>query len=120
MTNLSDHTILLVEDEPVVLMDVQQSLEAAGAHVCAAKTVQEALQLLETQPITASVLDFKLHDRTAAGLCHQLTERKIPIVIYSGYPDIARELHKWEVVAKPAHPGELVNRVMKVLVAQAY
>ena len=57
---LNDHTILLVEDEPFIQMDIQECLEAEGARVVAACTVQEALELLDSQPITASILDFKL------------------------------------------------------------
>lgn len=116
---LDDHIILLVEDEPFIQLDVQQGLEAAGARVCAARTVEEALKLLETEPITASILDFKLQGGTADDLCHQLTERKIPFVIYSGYANVEGECSKWEIVAKPADPRELVTRVLSVLVAHA-
>ena len=116
---LSDHTILLVEDEPFIQMDIQECLEAAGAHVVAASTVQEALGLLDSRPITASILDFKLQGGTADDLCHQLTQRKIPFVIYSGYDNVEGECNKWEIVRKPADPHELVTRVLSVLVVSA-
>jgi DNA-binding response OmpR family regulator len=116
---LDDHTILLVEDEPFIQMDVQQWLEATGARVYAAQTVQEALVVLDTKPITLSILDFKLQGGTADDLCHQLTERKIPFVIYSGYTNFEGECSRWEIVAKPAHPRELVNRVLSVLIAHS-
>ena len=116
---LNDHTILLVEDEPFIQMDIQECLEAAGARVVPACTVQEALELLESQPITASILDFKLQGGTADDLCHQLSERKIPFVIYSGYTNVEGECSKWDIVRKPADPRELVTRVLSVLVASA-
>ena len=106
---LNDHTILLVEDEPFIQMDIQQCLEAAGAHVVAACTVQGCSGLLDSQPITASILDFKLQDGTADDLCHLLTQRKIPFVIYSGYTNVEGECSKWKIVRKPADPLELVN-----------
>ena len=119
MDRLDDHIILLVEDEPFILADIQQDLEKAGARVLPATTVQEALSLLGSEVITASILDFKLQGGTADDLCHQLTERKIPFVIDSGYPNVEGECNKWEIVSKPADPRELVTRVLRVLVANA-
>jgi DNA-binding NtrC family response regulator len=116
---LDNQTILLVEDEPFILLDVQQALEEVGARVIPAQTVREALALLDTETITASVLDFKLKGGTADDLCHQLTERKIPFVIYSGYSNVEGECSKWEIVQKPASSRDLVARVLKVLVANA-
>jgi DNA-binding response OmpR family regulator len=116
---LDNHLILLVEDEPFIQMDIQRGLEEAGARVCAAQTVREALALLDIEPITASILDFKLGGGTADDLCHQLTERKIPFVIYSGYTNVEGECSKWDIVQKPADPRELVTRVLRVLVTNA-
>ena len=75
---LDGHTVLLVEDEPFILEDVKTALEEAGGNVIPAQSVREALDLLDVEAITASVLDFKLKGGTADDLCHQLTERKIP------------------------------------------
>ena len=116
---LDDHTILLVEDEPFILIDVQQGLESAGARVITAQTVEEALEVLASHALTASVLDFKLKGGTADDLCHELTARKIPFVIYSGYTNVEGECSKWEIVQKPVDPRELVTRVLKVLVQSA-
>jgi hypothetical protein len=61
----------------------------------------------------------KLQGGTADDLCHQLSERKIPFVIYSGYTNVEGECSKWDIVRKPADPRELVTRVLSVLVASA-
>ncbi len=114
---LDDHIILLVEDEPFILADIQQALENVGARVLPATTVGKALTLLASEAVTASILDYKLQGGTADDLCHQLTERKIPFVIYSGYTNVEGECNKWDIVSKPADPRELVNRVLRVLVA---
>jgi DNA-binding response OmpR family regulator len=116
---LDNHNILLVEDEPFILADIQHALENVGARVLPAGTVKDALALLASEPITASILDFKLQGGTADDLCHQLTERKIPFVIYSGYTNVEGECNKWEIVSKPADPRELVSRVLRVLVANS-
>ena len=116
---LDDQIILLVEDEPFILADIQQALENVGARVLPATTVGEALALLASEAVTASILDYKLQGGTADDLCHQLTERKIPFVIYSGYTNVEGECNKWEIVSKPADPRELVTRVLRVLVANS-
>jgi DNA-binding response OmpR family regulator len=113
---LDDQTILLVEDEPFILMDVQHALEELGGRVIPAQTVREALILLDAEPITASVLDYKLKGGTADDLCHRLVERKIPFVVYTGYANVEGECNRWEIIQKPADSRELVARVLKVLV----
>jgi DNA-binding response OmpR family regulator len=116
---LDEQTILVVEDEPFILLEIQRTLEEAGASVLTARSVQEALALLASELITASILDYRLQGGTADDLCHQLTARKIPFVIYSGYSNVEGECNKWEIVAKPADPQLLVTRVLSVLVAHA-
>jgi DNA-binding response OmpR family regulator len=116
---LDGQSILVVEDEPLILVDVQCALEEVGACVLPATTVQEALDLLLAHRITASVIDYKLQGGTAEGLCHQLAERKIPFVIYSGDPNVAGGGSNWEVVLKPAEPGMLVARLCAVVFANA-
>jgi DNA-binding NtrC family response regulator len=117
---LDAETILVVEDEPFILMEVQRTLEDAGAQVLPARSVQEALALLASEKnITASILDYRLQGGTADDLCHQLTARRIPFVIYSGYTDIEGECSRWEIIKKPADPRELVTSVLGVLVANA-
>jgi DNA-binding response OmpR family regulator len=116
---LDGHTVLLVEAEPFILEDVKAALEEAGASVIPAQSVREALDLLDVEAITASVLDFKLKGGTADDLCHQLTERKIPFVIYSGYTNVEGECSRWKIIQKPVDPHELVSSILGVLVASA-
>jgi len=113
---LEGHTILLAEDEPFILEDVRTALEEAHASVVPAASVIQALQMLKLHTITASILDFKLRGGTADDLCHQLTERGIPFVVYSGYTNIEGECTRWEIIEKPADPRELVTSVLSVLV----
>ena len=67
--------------------------------------------------ITAAILDYRLQGGTADDLCKLLVQRKIPFVIYSGYPNVEGECNRWEIVSKPADPRLLVTLVLSVLVA---
>ena len=50
-------TLLLVEDEALILMDLEFAAEDAGYDYCAVRSVQAALEALETRDIVAAVLD---------------------------------------------------------------
>jgi DNA-binding response OmpR family regulator len=45
--DLSGRCILIVEDEPLITMEIAAVLESARASVCTAATLQEALWLAE-------------------------------------------------------------------------
>jgi DNA-binding response OmpR family regulator len=54
--------VLVVEDEPLVGLDLVDMLEAAGAHVLCAKRAGEAISSLDRFQITAAALDINLGD----------------------------------------------------------
>ena len=56
-------TLLLVEDEALILMDLEFAAEDAGYDYCAVRSVQAALEALETRDIVAAVLVVGLFDR---------------------------------------------------------
>lgn len=114
---LASEKILLVEDEPLILLSGQQLLEDEGAQVVATTSISSAIELLHSEDITAAILDYRLQGGTADDLCRLLVDRKIPFVIYSGYPNVEGECNRWEIVSKPADPRLLVTLVLSVLVA---
>jgi DNA-binding response OmpR family regulator len=53
--------ILIVEDEPLIALDIEGTLEDAGAVVCgSARTVAQALALINDKAFDAAVLDYRL------------------------------------------------------------
>ena len=112
---LSGNAILVVEDEPLIALDLRQNLESAGAYVFAATQLTHALQLAGHPDISAAVLDYRLSDGDCTPICFLLSERGIPFVFYSGYED-AREI--WPDAAhvhKPADPQRVVEAVASAL-----
>ena len=55
---LDGQTILLVEEQPIILRHLQKALEAAGAEVLMAHTAAEALPRIEQFDVSAAVLDW--------------------------------------------------------------
>jgi two-component sensor histidine kinase len=88
---LRDQRVLVVEDEAVVAMELTRVLTAAGAKVVGpVGTIEEALILLDDQPIDRAVLDVNLGGRLITPVAKALTHRRIPFVYLTGYqePDV--------------------------------
>ena len=109
--SLDGRSILIVEDEPLIVMDITQQFEATGAALTTTNTLHHALILAEHDGLSGAILDHSLGDGNSSLLCARLTERGIPFLIYSGYPQVegacAGALH----VNKPAAAGELVCKM---------
>ena len=83
-TGLEDCAILIVEDEPMIAMDLAQAFERAGAGIAVTSSLRHALILVEDQNLSAAVLDHVLSDGDSSPLCRRLEERGLPFVVYSG------------------------------------
>ncbi|MDJ0979781.1 MAG: response regulator [Erythrobacter sp.] len=115
------HTILLLEDEPLILMDLEYAAEDLGCHVLPASTTQEALDLIAAyrDALTVAVLDVSLGERTTCFAVAQELERlETPFILHSGdldrHDERIRELGA-ELVAKPAP----ADRVIATAIAYA-
>jgi DNA-binding NtrC family response regulator len=116
-TGLAGRCVLIVEDEPLVALDIIQAFEAAGAQVKAARTLAEAKCFVERDGLSAAVLDFGLGDGDADWLCGRLTQRNIPFVLHSGYGHVGEACRSGIVIPKPANPTTLVGALVKALEA---
>ncbi len=79
--------ILLVDDEPFLLLIMKTALEQAGYKVHDAGTVPEALALFkkEKAKIKCAVIDIQLLDWSGTDLAKQILQLKpIPIIMTSG------------------------------------
>lgn len=109
--SLDGVTILIVEDEALIRLDLQQILEKAGAGVVSANGAESARCLVESPDLSGAVLDW-----IDADICRRLTERGVPFVFYSGRASSAFE--GWQhvpVVPKPALPEDIVAALEQLL-----
>ena len=73
MTALVGCTILLVEDEPLVALDIADALKSAGADVVIARTLKDAVYEAMASTLTAAVIDHAMHDGvTTSDVCAAL------------------------------------------------
>lgn len=82
--SLSGKTILVVEDEVLIAMDINESLEEAGARVIYGRNLRQGLERVE-QPIDVALLDVSLgHSETCLPIVERLRARGVPFVLHSG------------------------------------
>jgi len=114
--SLAGCLVLIVEDEPLVALDIADSFKNAGAHVLVARTLAEGMRQAESPELTAAVIDHALHDGiTTSDVCAKLTSRNVPFIVYSGYNKLKGACAEGELVRKPASPQMLVTTLEGVL-----
>ena len=106
---LTGRSILIVEDEPLISLDMAAVFEAAGAKVLPARNVAAALGLIGQGSVSAAVLDFGLGGESVTTLCGHLRERGIPFMFYTGNVDVQVSYPETIVVEKPASAKALVT-----------
>ena len=117
MDRLSGSTVLIVEDELLIALDIQVALEDAGAETLVVGSVGEALALLNglATPPDAAVLDVRLGAEEVFPVADVLAERSVPIVFHSGHAraiDLAKHYPRASVLPKPAPPERLVAALL--------
>jgi DNA-binding response OmpR family regulator len=109
-------TLLLVEDEPLILLDLEYAVEDSGHHFVSASCVAQALSHLAECTIDLAILDVNLgHGQTCVPVADELQQREIPFVLHSGDLDRRNEtINKLGavVIAKPAAAEKVVERAL--------
>ena len=109
--SLDGRSILIVEDEPLIVMDITQQFEVTGAALTTTNTLHHAMILAEHDGLSGAILDHALGDGDSSRLCMRLKERGIPYIIYSGHTTVEGPCAGAPHVGKPAAPGELVFKM---------
>jgi DNA-binding response OmpR family regulator len=107
-------TILLLEDEPLILMDLEFAAQDAGCKVVSSANVEDALAKVAelNSGLTVAVLDVSLDEGASCFPVAELLDRhKIPFILHSG--DLDRHDEKVrtldaELVAKPASSDTVI------------
>jgi CheY-like chemotaxis protein len=107
--------ILIVEDDPLIRLELTNLFESVGALVIAARTGEEALTAIGELRICAALLDYGLGEDNVAQLCRHLSECQIPYMFYTGYPDLQQVYPHTVIVEKPAS-GEVLLGAMADLI----
>lgn len=114
------HTVLLVENEALIALDLEGMLLTAGAkNVHHAVSAREALDWLERETADLAILDLIVSDGPSASVAEKLRGIGTPYVIYSGHthdtaPD-ATGFGSAIWLSKPCTQSELVQAIERSL-----
>jgi two-component sensor histidine kinase len=114
---LAGKKLLVVEDEPLVAIEIEMILQDEGAEVQVVGSVAEALQSIEQSQFDAALLDGNLHGAPVDEIAAALVKAGIPFAFVSGYgkQNLPRGFASAPVVAKPFMPSELLSAALDLL-----
>lgn len=119
-----NETILLVEDEPLVLQTLTLSLTRKGYHLLTAESPDEALEILAKypKPIDLLITDVVMPQKSGLELVAQAHRIRpnLPVLYISGYTEehtkVQNLVHEGTAfLQKPFTPSTLARRVREIL-----
>ena len=109
---LRGKTILVVEDEALIAIDLEVTLTAEGAQVIASPALDHAFKAAQKHAeISAAVLDVNLGQNDCGPLCQLLAERQVPFIFHTGYfaGGVLDQWPKAPVLSKPSTKEQLLE-----------
>ncbi len=114
-------TILVVDDEPHIVLGLKDALEFEGFRVVTASTGAEAVEVHREERPDAVLLDLMLPDQNGYQVCQQIREvdNRVPVIILTARSleaDKIRGLDSGadDYVTKPFSVGELTARIRAI------
>ena len=111
-------SVLVVEDEALIAMDLQALLEDAGYRVLGpANSIASAMALLDGNEPDVALLDVNLGRSDVFGVANELANRNTKLIFLTGHTaQKLPEAHRHRpLVAKPYLPHVLLQAVRQVL-----
>jgi DNA-binding NtrC family response regulator len=112
--------VLIVEDEPLIALDLEHALSSAGAQVGISGTVDSALEAAKAPALTAAIVDLRLHGQSVRSVVELLATRDLPFIFYSGNAETPTAA-SWPSVpflVKPLPAVQVVDMLARVVSAQ--
>ena len=77
-------SVLIVEDEAIIALDLAQLIEDMGFSPVVAATVSDALVISQSRDIDFAILDYRVGEFTTDELAQTLREKRVPFALCSG------------------------------------
>jgi DNA-binding response OmpR family regulator len=111
-------TILVVDDEPHIVLGLRDSLEFEGFRVVTASTGTEAIEVFSREKPDAVLLDLMLPDQNGYQVCQRIraTDPRVPVIMLTAKSQEADKIRGLDsgaddYVTKPFSVGELTARI---------
>ena len=114
----SGQRIMVVEDDPIIGLDISETLKSRGAQVIGpCTTVASALKAIRDKP-DAVLLDVNLGQETTDAVASQLADLSIPFLVLSGQldsSDLGDAFRGVSVMSKPFRERDLVSALYRLV-----
>jgi DNA-binding response OmpR family regulator len=112
-----DRSILIVEDEPLIGIDLEDTVSEAGYRTKLLTSNEASIAWLANHTPAAAILDLKLKDGPSEKVAALLVSRNVPLVICSGSrpSDAADIFAEATWIGKPFHSRELLATIERLL-----
>jgi len=113
--------IFVLEDDSAIGMGLTYSLENEGYSVTLAKTVNDAMKIIEKEQFSLYILDLTLPDGSGYDVCRSIKEKgDLPVIFLTAFDDevnvvMGFELGADDYISKPFRLKELLVRIKSVL-----
>ena len=115
-------TILLVDDDRLILATLSQGLQKAGYHITQAASSEVALEAISQTAPDLAILDVRMPDISGMELARHLREKTtVPFMFFSAYsnPEIAQQAAQHGAVGFLVKPVDAANLVPAIEAALA-
>jgi DNA-binding response OmpR family regulator len=117
-TALRGCSVLLVETEPILALEIEHWLERAGAEVIVATLCETALPLAERSELRGAVVEYMLRDRDCFPVLERLAARHIPTLVYTAHSPPPSELAGFSVIDKLMAPSDIAGLMEKLVLGE--
>jgi DNA-binding response OmpR family regulator len=108
---LTAQAILIVEDNVYLALDLCAAVEEMNGRVVGpVSSVIDAMRILDSEPVSAAILDYQLPDSDVTPVARRLVQEGVPYVLQTGtaVPAKLTLLSDAPVVMKPVNPKHVV------------
>ena len=119
---MQQHSILLVDDDPIITAGTGSDLEEKGYAVTTAESGERAIELLEKSPFDLVITDLVMGPINGIGVLIKAKEinRETIVLLLTGFGDVnsaieALRLGADDYILKPCEPEEMYFRVSRCL-----
>ena len=117
MTALAGLRVLVVEDNILIALDIEQTLQGLGCVVVGpVGKLDAALRMADEEALDAALLDVNIRGGHVYPVAERLRARGIPFALASGYGDwaIPEEFQNQRRLSKPFTTRELEMQVLSL------
>jgi signal transduction histidine kinase/DNA-binding response OmpR family regulator len=118
LAHLRGKTFAVIEDEPLISLNIVAALEQAGARVSGqAVTVNEALRLIAEREFDGALLDANLRGQPVDDVAAALTRKRVPFVFVTGYgrEALPESFARSAILKKPFTEEQLLQATAELL-----